>query len=258
MPAGRLIRLLALAAGALVSSAAVASSLAGLRDAPAAPAEPFAQAQTIAIPPPRPLRTGPHVVRWAPVDAATIARSGPRAGAPAVAQVARRTPEGTVNVVLVLGRSHVTPTGVWLRARLPGGRVGWLPRRALGGYAIVTTQLVVDRRRLTATLLRHGRRVFRAPVAVGRPDSPTPAGHFYVRVALRHYRSPMYGPLAFGTSAHAPGATDWPAGGFVGVHGTDRPELIPGRVSHGCVRLRNADVVRLGRLMTVGTPVTVR
>ena len=52
--------------------------------------------------------------------------------------------------------------------------------------------------------------------------------------------------------------TDWPAGGFVGIHGTDRPELIPGRVSHGCIRLRNADILRLGRLMPVGTPITVR
>jgi lipoprotein-anchoring transpeptidase ErfK/SrfK len=255
MPAGRAIRLVALAAGTLVIGVAVASSLAGSRTVPRGP---VAEAQTIAIPPPRPLRTGRHVVRWAPVDVATIARAAPRTGAPAIARVARRTPEGTVNVVLVLGRSRVTPAGVWLRTRVPGGRVGWLPRRALGGYAVVTTRLVVDRRRLTATLLRHGRRVFRAPVAIGRPDSPTPAGRFYIRVALRHYRSPMYGPLAFGTSARAPGATDWPAGGFVGVHGTDRPELIPGRVSHGCIRLRNADVVRLGRLMTVGTPVTVR
>ncbi|HEV7772672.1 MAG TPA: L,D-transpeptidase [Conexibacter sp.] len=258
MPPGRLTRLLALVAGALVSVAVVAGSLAGSHAAPGAPAGPFAETQTIAIPPPRPLRTDPHLVRWAPVNVATVARSAPRAGAPAVAKVARRTPEGTVDVVLVLGHSHVTPAGVWLRARLPGGRVGWLPRRTLGGYTVVTTRLVVDRRRLTATLLRRGRRVFRAPVAVGRPGSPTPAGRFYVRVALRHYRSPMYGPLAFGTSARAPGVTDWPAGGFVGVHGTDRPELIPGRVSHGCIRLRNADVVRLGRLMTVGTPVTVR
>jgi hypothetical protein len=258
VPAGRVTRLLALAAGALVSAAAVTDSLPGSRARPGGPAGPFAETQTLAIPPPRPLRTGPHVVRWAPVQVATVARNAPRAGAPAVTEVARRTPERTVNVVLVLGDSRVTPTGVWLRARLPGGRVGWLPRRALGGYAVVTTQLVVDRRRLTATLLRHGRRVFRAAVAVGRPDSPTPAGRFYVRVALRHYRSPMYGPLAFGTSAHAPGVTDWPAGGFVGIHGTDRPELIPGRVSHGCIRLRNADVVRLGRLMPVGTSVTVR
>jgi hypothetical protein len=36
--------------------------------------------------------------------------------------------------------------------------------------------------------------------------------------------------------------TDWHGGGFVGIHGTDAPQLIPGRVSHGCIRLRNRDI----------------
>jgi lipoprotein-anchoring transpeptidase ErfK/SrfK len=72
------------------------------------------------------------------------------------------------------------------------------------------------------------------------------------------YRSKFFGPLAFGTSARSAVLPDWPGGGFVGVHGTDRPDLIPGRVSHGCIRMRNVDIVRLGRLMPVGTPVTIR
>ena len=39
----------------------------------------------------------------------------------------------------------------------------------------------------------------------------------------------------------------------MGIHGTDRPDLLPGRVSHGCIRMRNADIRRLSRLMPVGT-----
>ena len=66
------------------------------------------------------------------------------------------------------------------------------------------------------------------------------------------------GPLAFGTSARSAVLTDWPEGGFVGIHGTNEPGLIPGRVSHGCIRLRNRDILRLARLMPVGTPVTIR
>jgi lipoprotein-anchoring transpeptidase ErfK/SrfK len=69
---------------------------------------------------------------------------------------------------------------------------------------------------------------------------------------------PHYGPLAFGTSARSAVLTDWPAGGFIGIHGTKEPERLPGRVSHGCIRLRNADILRLGRLMPVGTPLTIR
>src|SRR3712207_7736823 len=59
------------------------------------------------------------------------------------------------------------------------------------------------------------------------------------------------GPLAFGTSARSRVLTDWPDGGFVGIHGTDRPDLLPGRVSHGCVRLRNEDILRLSALMPI-------
>lgn len=170
------------------------------------------------------------------------------------------TPERTRNIVLVLGSSRRTATGVWVRVRLAGaaGATGWIPRRVLGGYTLVRTRLVVDRRRLRAVLLYDGRTVFSAPVGVGRASAPTPPGRFYVRNVLRRYRSPAYGPLAFGTSARSPGVSDWPAGGFVGIHGTDRPDLVPGRPSHGCVRLRNADIERLGRLMPVGTPVEIR
>jgi lipoprotein-anchoring transpeptidase ErfK/SrfK len=122
----------------------------------------------------------------------------------------------------------------------------------------VHTHLIVDRARLTATLLHDGRKVFSAPVGVGKPESPTPSGEFYVRNRLSGFGNPFYGPVAFGTSARSAVLTDWPDGGFVGIHGTNEPGLIPGRISHGCVRLRNPDIVRLSRLMPPGTPVTIR
>jgi lipoprotein-anchoring transpeptidase ErfK/SrfK len=33
-------------------------------------------------------------------------------------------------------------------------------------------------------------------------------------------------------------AADWLNGGFIGIHGTNQPEIVPGRVSQGCVRMR--------------------
>jgi lipoprotein-anchoring transpeptidase ErfK/SrfK len=97
----------------------------------------------------------------------------------------------------------------------------------------------------------------RADIGVGLDQWPTPRGRFYIRNKLVRYRSEFYGPLAFGTSARSAVLTDWPGGGFIGIHGTNQPELLPGRVSHGCIRMRNADIVRLGRLMPVGTPMEV-
>lgn len=216
--------------------------------------------------PPRPAFTpknvplGPSpVAYWAPVTEATAARVSP-GQADVVASVPARTPEGTRNIVLVSGPRVRSGGELWVRVRVagtPDDVRGWVPRSTLGGYTAVRSRLVVDRSRLTATLWRHGRRVFRAPVGVGAPSTPTPAGDFYVRDQLHKYRSPFYGPVAFGTSARSPGVTDWPAGGFVGIHGTSRPDLIPGRISHGCIRMSNRDILRLARLMPVGTPVRI-
>ncbi|MCW2996287.1 MAG: ErfK/YbiS/YcfS/YnhG family protein, partial [Conexibacter sp.] len=134
---------------------------------------------------------------------------------------------------------------------------GWVPRSALGAYGSVRTRLVVDRRKLTATLTRDGRAILHVPVGIGTRAAPTPAGRFVIRDVLRRYRSAFYGPVAFGTSARSATLTDWPGGGYIGIHGTDRPGLLPGRVSHGCIRMRNRDVERLARLMPAGTPLTI-
>jgi lipoprotein-anchoring transpeptidase ErfK/SrfK len=80
-----------------------------------------------------------------------------------------------------------------------------------------------------------GKPLFWAPVGIGKPSWPTPAGEFYGRNRLRGFKIVFYGPLAFGTSARSSVLTDRPAGGFVGIHSTDRRELLPGLVSRGCI-----------------------
>jgi len=183
------------------------------------------------------------------------ARTAPSASARAITVVSDVTPEGTNNLVLAL-----ESRGSWVRVRLailPNGTTGWVPRAALGPYRGVWTHLVVSRAGMTATLFRQGKVIFRAPVGVGRSYLPTPRGEFYVRMKLTGFSDPMYGPLAFGTSGRAPNLTGWPGGGYIGIHGTDKPSLLPGAVSHGCIRLKNGDILRLARLMPIGTPVTV-
>jgi lipoprotein-anchoring transpeptidase ErfK/SrfK len=207
----------------------------------------------------RPVRlsAGEAVARFAPVRQTVLARRRPDSEAAPVAHLEPQTPEHTTNVVLVIG--DAAPAG-WVHVRLPvlpNRLTGWVPRSALGGYQFVHTRLVVDRERLTATLYHDRRPIFFAPVGVGRPESPTPSGEFYVRDKLKGFGNPFYGPIAYGTSARSPVLTDWPGGGFVGIHGTNEPSLIPGHVSHGCIRLRNNDVLRLSRLMPVGTPIKI-
>ena len=197
--------------------------------------------------------------RFAPVVRPAEARALPRRDSALVTLVPRETEEETTNIVLVLGEAR-GPDGTWVHVRLPvlpNDRTAWVPRSALGGYQFVHTHLVVDLTRLTAVLLRGGRPVFRTPVGIGRTAWPTPKGDFYIRDKVSGFDDPFYGPIAFGTSARSPVLTDWPGGGFVGIHGTNQPELIPGRISHGCIRMRNEDIVRLAHLMPVGTPLTI-
>ena len=202
------------------------------------------------------------LTRFAPVLEGVDVRRQPRAGAPSLAPLYSTTGDGTTNIVLVIGHARKDGRGhIWVEVRvpsLPNGLTGWVPRSSLGGFTLVHTHLVVSLERLTLTLFRNGRAIFRAPVGVGQPQWPTPRGQFYVRDKLTEYASPFYGPLAFGTSARSAVLTDWPDGGFVGIHGTSEPDLIPGRISHGCIRLRNPDILRLARLMPVGTPITVK
>lgn len=202
-----------------------------------------------------------HVSRWAFVTRKAIARANPDPRSKAVARLRLETQDGTDELVMVLERVTDLQQRRWVRVRLPilpNGTTGWVPEDALGGFHRVRTWLKIDLRRLHATLVRSGKRVFWARIGAGQRRWPTPRGEFYIRDRLEGFRSGgMYGPLAFGMNARSAVLTDWPGGGFVGVHGTNEPYLLPGRVSHGCIRMRNRDILRLGRLMPVGTPVTI-
>jgi hypothetical protein len=232
-------------------SPASAALVAGELPAPRRPAFTFGRV--------RPLRPARVAMRWSPVLKAVSVRARPSFAAPVVGALRARTSLGTTNIVSVVG--HRRSEGrLWVKVRfpgLPGTPAGWLRRDAIGGYHFVRTRLVVDLDTLMLRLFRDGRQIFRAPVGVGTDAHPTPPGSFYVRERLTEFDNPFYGPIAFGTSARSAVLTDWPDGGSIGIHGTNRPDLIPGRISHGCIRLRNEDILRLSRLLPVGTPLTI-
>jgi lipoprotein-anchoring transpeptidase ErfK/SrfK len=231
------------------------TAAAGLAALPASPAP------ALEIGRPERLPSGRYLSRWTIVRRPTVAHTEPSSSSAVVAELATSTPEGTPNALGVLRARTGMDGRLWVQVRLPvlpNGSVGWVPRRSLGPYKTVDTHLVIDRARLRATLYRDGDAIFSTPVGVGTDTRPTPAGEFIVRNELTRYANPFYGPVAFGTTARSAVLTDWPDGGFIGIHGTDAPQLLPGRVSHGCVRLRNRAILRLARLMPIGTPVTIR
>ena len=197
--------------------------------------------------------------RWAYPPAPASARLWPSPRARVVGRLHFLTEDGQEEVYMAL-RSDTAAGRSWIEVALPGrpnGVVGWVPADALAELHGVRDYLRVNREALRATFFRGGHAIWSAQIGVGRPALPTPAGHFYVREKLRAIGGAFYGPFALGTSAYAPHLTEWPGGGVIGIHGTDQPQLIPGRPSHGCIRMRNADIARLWRLIGVGTPIEI-
>jgi lipoprotein-anchoring transpeptidase ErfK/SrfK len=185
-------------------------------------------------------------------------RTRPSDRARTITRLHYRTEDGPLEVYLALRAKVDSHERTWIQIRIPGrpnGRTGWVREEALGPLVVVRTALRIDRSRLQATLYRDGRRIWSSPIGVGKASTPTPAGRFWIRERLRALGT-VYGPWAFGTAAYSR-LSDWPGGGVVGIHGTDQPSLIPGRPSHGCVRVPNAKISRLARLMPVGTPVRI-
>jgi lipoprotein-anchoring transpeptidase ErfK/SrfK len=196
------------------------------------------------------------------VNKPVAAHSKPKGSAHVVGRLKTRTPDKTDELVLVLAGTTDASGNQWLQVRLPvrpNGTKGWVPAADLSDLQPLNTWLKISTEKMRVTLVKNGKTVFRARAGVGQPQWYTPHGNFYIRDKLSGYggKGSFYGPVAFATSATSDTLTDWPGGGYVGVHGTNQPGLIPGRISHGCVRLKNPDILRLSKLMPVGTPVTI-
>jgi lipoprotein-anchoring transpeptidase ErfK/SrfK len=146
---------------------------------------------------------------------------------------------------------------VWVAMR-PNGSRGWVPEGRLAFYT-TSAQIVIDLSARELSVHRRGALVDTFPVAVGKPGLETPTGSFFVNQKLRPADSGgAFGVLALGISVFQPKLPDWAEGGPVAIHGTNQPELIGQAVSHGCVRMRNKDVLKVDRLVPAGSPVVIR
>ena len=201
---------------------------------------------------------GSGPVAWAKV----AVRSAPSRNASVVATLAQFRPDFHPRTVMALDerleRLDRTGAPAWYRISVPGrpnGRTGWIPAAAANIHP-VDRWLVVYRGTRKFELYIDGVLRRTGPVAVGARGMETPIGLFFVQSRFVPSKYPILGAFAFETSGYSK-LSDWPGGGVVGVHGTNTPWLIGQAVSHGCVRLRNSDVLVLRKLVRVGTPVKI-
>ncbi|MBV9426084.1 MAG: L,D-transpeptidase [Solirubrobacterales bacterium] len=199
--------------------------------------------------------------RWAYVNQIEGIYQRPTQSSTRVARLRWSTEDGFPQIYLLLRAYWDSQGREWVKLRIPmrpNGRTGWVQRDALGGFHLTHLLLVVDRQRLRVSLYSRGRLVWHAPAAVGKPSTPTPPGRFWITERFKiDDRSSGYYPYAFGTSDYST-LTEWPGGGVVGIHGPYyEPQLIPGRISHGCIRLRVGDDDWLANHVALGTPVHI-
>ena len=238
------------AAAVLVALAALAPTAAQAADETPAP-EPEAKTTR--------LSDEMTLSRWAYTNLSSKIRANHSSRSRGVGKLRFNTEDGPPEVYLALRLYEDVKGNQWVEIRIPqrpNGKTGWVPREALGEFHVVTKRLVVNRRTLKATLFNRGRKIFETRVGVGKASTPTPGGRFWIRERLHGFGNPVYGPIAFGTAAYSK-ISDWPGGGVVGIHGTNEPQLIPGRPSHGCIRMKNPAILRLAKLMPIGTPLQI-
>jgi len=107
--------------------------------------------------------------------------------------------------------------------------------------------IIINRASHTLSLYKNGKLVKKYPVAVGKPSTPTPTGHYKIINKELNPGGP-FGVRWMGLNV--------PGGGY-GIHGTNNPNSIGKDISHGCIRMYNNDVIELNNLVQIGTPVTI-
>jgi len=96
-------------------------------------------------------------------------------------------------------------------------------------------------------------------VAVGKSSTPSPEGEFKI---INHVKNPTwYGPKTImPPGKNNPLGTRWmglSVKGY-GIHGTNVPSSVGKAASHGCFRMRQADLEELFDLVDVGVTVELR
>lgn len=151
----------------------------------------------------------------------------------------------------------------WYEVRLaqrPNESRAWVLARDVS-IAETPYRIVIDLASTHLTLYRHGHPVFSTQVGVGTAQYPTPTGRYFVALFARP-PTPGYGAFVMVTSAHSDTITDWERSGdaIIAIHGPLGSDAAIGttgaRISHGCVRLHEPDLLRL-RVVPAGSPVDI-
>ncbi len=151
----------------------------------------------------------------------------------------------------------------WLEVRLPqrpNGLTGWIPA-ASAVLGSTTYGVLIDVTAHRLRLYHEGVPVLDLPAGTGTANDPTPLGQFYV-MDVAPSEGPGWGPFILDTNAHSEAIVSWEGQGdaFTAIHGPLGADAAigatGGAISHGCVRLHDADLAQLSPVPP-GAPVVI-
>jgi lipoprotein-anchoring transpeptidase ErfK/SrfK len=174
------------------------------------------------------------------------------------------TADGDPLVLLVAGTAKdVEKDDAWLPVHLPvrpNGSQGWV-RAADVTVSTNDYRILIDLDDRKLTLTHEGEVVFKTAIGVGKDNTPTPGGIYYIDELIQPTEADgLYGPFAYGLSgfSDSPEAANFRGGdGALGIHGTNDPASIGKRTSHGCIRVPNDVISHMATILPLGTPVEI-
>jgi lipoprotein-anchoring transpeptidase ErfK/SrfK len=159
----------------------------------------------------------------------------------------------------------IDSTSTWVEVRLaqrPNESVAWIPKSDVT-IGVTPYKVVVDLATMHLTVFENNEQIFDFPAGIGTPDDPTVTGDFFITMQVPP-PDPGYGPFVLVTSAHSDAITDWSDSGdaIIAIHGPidSYDDSLIGTtgaaISHGCIRLHDADLAQLS-MLPPGTPVDI-
>jgi lipoprotein-anchoring transpeptidase ErfK/SrfK len=185
-------------------------------------------------------------------------RAEPNPRAPIIKTMTQFRDDYRVQEVFAVKEQTGTDKRPWYKISIPmrpNGTMGWIPASTVA-MAPTVAQIDVHRVSRTIDIYWHGQHVWHAIVAIGAPGMETPLGRYYVAARFVPYEDPFLGVFGVETSGYSR-LTEWPGGGWFGIHGTDEPQLLGQAVSHGCIRVSNLTATKLRRYAPLGTPIVI-
>jgi hypothetical protein len=181
------------------------------------------------------------------------------------------SPTQPVFIILSSTETWVQVWMPWLGDKTAPEATGWV-RGSDIVLARHTFRMVIDRAKSTVTVFRSGKQVIKSTASIAPGCLPSPRSGLATSALLQPEAGSPYGSKVIAVSAlpdvlpvfgataaiSAAGAATTPATApMVLIHGTTDELSVGQPVTTGCVRLRNADVDAIARLLPLGVPVTV-